>query len=424
VGARIGDLHATAVSPFQATIAWSTGVPTAASVATGPPGGEPTLWQRDAARTTAHTVTLSGLELSTPYRVWVRSAAPGGGGAEQTVDLTTLPAPSDPQAKVQDGVLQVDGSPFFPLMVFEQCPDTYRTSLQAGINLFAGDRCGGLADQRASLGTQALSASTAEDGDPNAGGTVGTFFPDEADGHNLTGTTLPAPPPGGAGVRFLTLTNHFYSGAAPLARGRAMYPGLVARADMVGFDLYPLQGWCMPNRLADVYQSQQELDRLAAGKPTYQWIEVAGMRCPNGPTAVTPATVRAESLLAIAGGAHGLGFFPAAAWTGAVGEAIAEVSRTVRYVGPALIGQPAPAAVEPAGGPVLASVWARDGARYVVAVNSSYSPAQARISVSGLGGRPLSVFDEGRTVASQGDTFTDGFAPLAAHVYVAAPAES
>jgi hypothetical protein len=203
-----------------------------------------------------------------------------------------------------------------------------------------------------------------------------------------------------------------------------MYPGLIAKANVVGFDLYPLQGWCMPNRLADVYRSQQELVRLAPGKPTYQWIEAAGMRCPAGPTAVTPATVRAESLLAIAGGAHGLGFFPAAAWTGAVGKAIAEVSRIVRYLGPALLGAATPASVEPAGGPVLASSWALDGARYVIAVNSSYSPVRATITAPGLGGRPLSVFDEGRTVPSQHDTFADSFAPLAAHVYIAAPAGS
>jgi hypothetical protein len=121
----------------------------------------------------------------------------------------------------------------------------------------------------------------------------------------LTGAKLPQPPPGGARVRFFTLTNHFYSGAAPLANGRAIYAGLVAKVDVVGFDLYPLQGWCLPERLADVFWSQRELVQLAKGRPTYQWIEAAGMRCPNGPTAVTPATTCAESFLAIAGGSHG-----------------------------------------------------------------------------------------------------------------------
>jgi len=48
-------------------------------------------------------------------------------------------------------------------------------------------------------------------------------------------------------------------------------------------------------------------------------------------------------------------------------------------------------------------------------------PARATVTVQGLGGRPLAVFDEGRTLASSGDAFTDSFAPLQAHVYVAAP---
>ncbi len=171
-----------------------------------------------------------------------------------------------------------------------------------------------------------------------------------------------------------------------------------------------------------MFWSQRELVQLAKGKPTYQWIEAAGMRCPNGPTAVTPATTRAESFLAIAGGAHGLGYFPAAAWTGDVGAAISGVARAVRYLGPGLLGPDIPTTVEPASGPVLAGARAFNGAVYVIAVNSGYTSARATITVRGLAGRPLEIFDEGRQVASRGDAFADDFAPLAAHVYVAAPA--
>jgi hypothetical protein len=49
-------------------------------------------------------------------------------------------------------------------------------------------------------------------------------------------------------VTFLPLSNHFFSGADPLPQGRSMYPGLIATSDMIGFDLYPLQGWCRPDR--------------------------------------------------------------------------------------------------------------------------------------------------------------------------------
>ena len=78
--------------------------------------------------------------------------------------------------------------------------------------------------------------------------------------------------------------------------------------------------------------------------------------------------------------------------------------------------------VDPPGGPVKAGAHTDGGALYVVAVNSSFSPARATLHVQGLAGRTLQVFDENRNVAAQGDAFTDDFAPLAAHVYIAAPA--
>ena len=48
----------------------------------------------------------------------------------------------------------------------------------------------------------------------------------------------------GADATFLTLTNHFFSASSPLPQGRAMYAGMIERAEMVGFNLYPLQTWC------------------------------------------------------------------------------------------------------------------------------------------------------------------------------------
>jgi hypothetical protein len=417
-----GALQASRVTPYSATVTWRTAKPTTDEVAVGPPGAPPTLWASDGRRSSAHAVTLSGLAFSTPYAVRVTSTAADGRSATAALTVTTPGPTGSPRSYVSRGVMWVDGNPFFPLMVFDQCADTYDTSLRAGINLFAGDRCGHFAEARSASAGKALAAATADNHETSARGAVAWFLPDEADGHGLTGDTLPAPPPDAPDVRFLTLTSHFYSGAAPLAQGRGMYPGLVSHANVVGFDLYPLQNWCQPGRLADVYWAQRELARLVPGKPTYQWIEAAGMGCPTtGQTAITPATVRAESLLALAGGAHGLGFFPAAAWTGAVGSAIAEIARTVHYLGPALLGPGHPVDVAPASGPVEAGAWADAGALYVIAVNSGFEPTQATIHVPGLGGRPLLVFDEGRQVRAQGDSFGDGFAPLAAHVYIAAP---
>jgi hypothetical protein len=333
----------------------------------------------------------------------------------------TPPPPPPPtpqhQAVVREGRLVVDGRPFFPIMSWGECIDGFETSLPVGTNLYAANRCGGLEAQLPALGDRALSAAVAGEAVPHPGAVVGVFYPDEPDGRGLTAKTMPTIGPR-AGVRFLTLTSHFYSGAAPLAQGRNIYPGLIAKADMIGFDLYPLQTWCRPDRLVDVYLSQRELVELAQRKPTFQWIEAAGMTCPHdGPTAVTPATVRAESWLSIAGGAKGLGFFPPAAWTGDVGEAIAEVTQTVRALGPALTAPEVAAHVEPADG--LVKVGAReDGGRLTIVVaNAGYEPAQATITVPGLDGRTLMVVGSGRRIAPEGDTFSERFPALGARVY-------
>ena len=319
---------------------------------------------------------------------------------------------------MRDGRLVVDGAPFFPIFSWGECTDGFETSLPVGTNLYAANRCGGLEAQLSTLGDRALSAAVAGEAVPDPGAVVGVFYSDEPDGQGLTAKTMPTIDPS-HGVRFLTLTNHFYSGAAPLAQGRGIYPGLIAKADMIGFDLYPLQNWCRPERLVDVYFSQRELVELAQGKPTFQWIEAAGMTCPHdGPTTVTPDTVRAESWLAIAGGAKGLGFFPPAAWTGDVGEAIAEVTQTVRELGPALTSPEAGVQVEPADGLVKAGARKHGGRLAIVAANAGYEPAQATITVPGLAGRALSVVGSGRTVTPSGDTFTERFPALGARVYV------
>ena len=162
----------------------------------------------------------------------------------------------------------------------------------------------------------------------------------------------------------------------------------------------------------------KELAALSAPKPTFQWIETTSWRCADGNKAVTPATVRAESWLAIAGGAHGLGFFPAS-FSPEIGQAIAGVSHQVAKLGPALMGPAIPADSDQATVKVGARTY--QNAVYVIAVNSGFSPVQATVKVPGLAGRTLEVLDEGRTVDSGDGAFVDSFAPLTTHVYIAAP---
>jgi hypothetical protein len=400
-----GPLQAVSVGPLSAAVEWTAPNPPA-SVGYGLPELGPTMW----APLQGGRATLTGLRYATAYRVWAGNA---------TFDFQTAGVPASPFAGVRDGTIVLDREPFFPLAVVAQCPSGYETSLAAGISLYAGNDCGGIADQTEGLGGRAFSLTNADEAGIGGTGVIGWYYPDEADAKGLTGATLPAFPTLAqtARLRVLTLTNHFYSRTAPLPAGRRVYRGLVAKSDVVAFDLYPLQEFCNDGWLPDVTAAQRELVRLALGRPTFQWIEASTWKCGQPSLRVTPATVRAESWLSVIGGARGIGFFPAD-WDPTLTPTITAIAREVAALGGALLAPEAPAS---ATGPVLATARSFGGALYVIAANPTRSAVHATLSASGLAGRSLQVLEEGRTVASSGDSFDDDFAPLAVHLYVAAP---
>jgi hypothetical protein len=318
---------------------------------------------------------------------------------------------------IENGVLRVNGEPFFPLLSWQQCPDQWPASLAAGVNLVAvGSPCASPASALTALQGRALVAGA--DATAAAGAAVlGSFYPDEADARGLSGSSLPALP---AGIRFLTLTSHFASGAAPLPSGRGIYPGLIAAADVVGFDLYPLQELCRRDLLPLVFDAQQELEALAPGKPTFQWIEVRGMRCPTPAAAITPGTIRAESWLAIAAGAHGLGFFPPD-WDYDAAPVIAAIAARIRQLEPALLQPVVPVQIDGAAD-VRATARSYNGAVYVIAVNAGTTAADVHFTVPGLGDRALTVLGGAATLPAHDSAFTDRLAPLRVRLYVAPPA--
>jgi hypothetical protein len=418
---QLTGLRVASLASYGGTIAWQTSNPAKVQVSYGLAAfGVPTIWAPVTSSTTGQVASLVGLDSSSTYRVWVSAVGDDGQRTQTTLDLTTPGLLSSPAVTIgrPAGAVLLDGQPFFPMMLYSVCPYEYPAALTAGINLFALNACGTLQGQLNALGGAAYSAGVAGGRGGSGPGLVGWFHYDEPDGSNVSASELPGPPPGVGGVSFLTLTNHFYSGAAPLDWGRGMYPSLIAKADVIGFDLYPLQEWCRPSRLADVFYAQRELVKLSGEKPTFQWIEADDWRCPGGDTAVTPAVVRAESWMAIAGGAHGLGFWPAS-WPAANGHAIAGVARDVDRVGPAIYMPAQPASDDNAQVVITARSWG--GATYVIAVNTGYTDTDATITVPSLNGRTLTVIGESRRVDAVGDAFGDHFEPLAVHIYVAAP---
>ncbi len=419
---EIANLHRVALGAFGGTVAWKTTVPAKVQVGYGLSDyGAPTVWAPVDDTGEASSASLVGLDSNSTYRVWLNAVSDDGQRAETTLDVTTPGLPAHPTVTLgrSPGAITLDGYPFFPMILYSVCPNQYGAALASGINLFALNACGTFQAQLNALGGAAFSTGVAGGSGGDGTGQIGWFHYDEPDGTNIPASSLPGPPPGVPNFSFLTLTNHFYSGAGALPWGRGAYPSLIAKADVVGFDLYPLQEWCRPNRMADVFLAQRELVKLSGEKPTFQWIEAAPWKCFDGANAVTPATVRAESWLAIAGGARGLGFWPPE-WNSAVSRVISGVRRDVARLGPAIY-LPDQAASD--NNPnVQISARSGAGALYVFAVNASYQATDATITVGALNGRALLAMGESRRVNSDGDVFSDHFAPLGVHIYIAAPA--
>ena len=343
---------------------------------------------------------------------------PGLAGGSTGSPSPSSSIPSSAAPLVSSAPLQIDGVPLFPRMVWKQCPTYYPTSVAAGINVFLGSSCSGPGEQLAKLAGQAASTVDASTPGVSGPGLIGWHFQDEADMSVGNAANLPDPS-GGGRVTFLTLTDHFSSRAAPPPDGKKIYAGFLAKADVIGFDTYPLEVRCTIAQIDNVYWMQRELVQLAQGKPTFQWIEAARMEhCPTGDP--TPTDVTAETWLAIAGGARGIGYFPDY-WPEEVRNQVTKTNREIAALAPALLDQVVNATWS-AANPVRVGVRRHNGALYVIAVNTSTAPATASFTVPGLAGRVLHVFEDGRTVRPYGDLTVDKLPGLGVAVYVAAPA--
>jgi hypothetical protein len=419
----ISDVHIVSLSPFSATIAWHTSEAVSSRISYGLNG--PTLWT-PASDGTDHTATVNGLAWSTTYQLWVNASATDGRSATLPYALTT-PAFTDPTPTISagNGQVLVDGQLIFPSIVMGACPESFPQLLADGINFFEDSRCPSPSAEISALAGRGFLVDPAAR--THIPGAVASFLPDEWDtflpGDLSAAQAAKLVPYRGPGPRFLTLTNHFYSGAAPLSQGRGMYPGLVANADILSFDLYPLQNWCRyDGRFHDVFDAQRELVALGGGtKPTFQWIEARHMDCSDPNLNPTPQTVRAEAWLSIAGGAHGIGYFPYD-WSSDIGAEIAREKSEIQALAPALVDQSIDASAND--GSLRVGARQHNGAVYVIAVNATRNPVTSTINVPALGSHALTSLDGTRTVTAANGSFTDSFGPLEVHIYISAPPTS
>lgn len=389
----------------------------------------------EASAATAHSLVLSDLTPSTTYSFEVVTE-----GAAASGTLTTPAAPAHVRFGVDGTHVTENGSLFFPVLSYYQCGASAEAAAAAGINVFMEapyTACTRANPNDFATDPPPPSITVLSDDYTSAGvGSAGWYLPDEPDGWGITPAELPQLPSSAqtGRLRVLNLSQHFYSGQAPINAqfDRGDYKRFAALADVVGFDMYPIVKFCGRVPLLDVFRAQRELVTIyAPGKPTFQWIETGRMTGECASLQVTPQTVDAETWLAIVGGACGIGYFTSS-WTGDLwnrwdlGAGVeAQIARTVarvRGLAPMLCSRYGDVTV-PWNTTVAASSRTLNGALYVIAVNSSDRPTTIPFRVDALAGRTLEVLDEGRSITPARNVyFRDTFGPYQVHVYVAAPA--
>jgi hypothetical protein len=330
--------------------------------------------------------------------------------------------------------------PAFPLLAWEQRPDTVDASLALGVNTFMGAD-GDLGALAAAIAGRASLLAPLGAG-AELPGLAGYYQPDEPDATGLSPDQLLDPSLAAGLPVYLTVTAHFASDQEPLSPqvGKELYPAYFAKASVVGFDLYPLSHYCYANRWGigfdDVFDDQRELAAENPGKATFQWIELNALEGVCGPAPISPPQLTAEIWLAIAGGARGLGYFTWAplgdgTWTpysvlpGLAPEAARQSAR-IRRLGPTLLAPQLSfdRILVRSGSPVKVGGRASGGAVWLLAVNSSGRTVTTAIGVRGAGDGRVRVDGENRTVPLRRGAFSDRFGPYAVHVYRLEPARS
>lgn len=331
-------------------------------------------------------------------------------------------------ATVARGAILVDGKPFFPVMLIDQCDaGAARRAASLGVNVILNGTCQAPGGEQLRALTGAQLGVLPIAGRSAAGARLlGWTYPDEPENNGWSASSLAARfryPRGNTDglLSFVTMTSRFFTGPDPRA-ATATAASFARVADIAGFDLYPLNH--CSNSVRGVYDAQRRFSRLAAGTPTFQWIETGPIDASYcGGFEMTPAQVTAEAWLAVAGGARGIGFFthtttPAVsdfAVSPSVQAAIRRFAGIAAAIRPGLTGTTAAATADPSA--VIALGRVANGRTYVVAVNTLTSVVPAQFVVPRVGGHALRVVGENRTVAVHDGRFADIFPPLGVHVY-------
>jgi hypothetical protein len=349
-----------------------------------------------------------------------------------------------------NGAIAIDGEPFFPIGQWLQSSSRIAEEKALGFNTFIGN--GGdntsaeyLSECKAQGVWCVMDPADMSVKDHPA--LLGWIFGDEPD---LDGNAiepdeiltqyqnLKASDPNH--IAFLTLTAGFYSeNNIPQWMGgsRDRYYEYPKATDVIGFDQYPIYGWCRPDWIYQVGAAQQELWEIyAPGKTAYQWIECAktsSQWCEieergeeDGPY---PEEVRNEVWQAIARGAMAIGYFTHS-WEcpnyaqlclneGLENELIRTNGQLAALTRPLLSPRYGSEVVSDAQGKVDFIGKLFENKVYLFTANHEREALTISFTVPGMpAGTAVEVYDENRSIISQGQSFADTYESLGVHIYV------
>jgi len=437
------------ITAFSAVVTWTTDAPAASLVSYGATDGYGATVTHSSL-TLTHEVVLTGLAGGTTCHFEITSD--NGQGEVATSGDQTFTTPASRVMWREDGAVLVDGAPFYPIMQWLQCGWRIEAQQALGINTFMGQGCGESAqaylDTCAANGVWGIVRYDASVKDHTS--LMGWYWEDEPEMPRSGSEPLLYPDElldvyemireeDAAHPFVVTFTSRFasrFAGYPWMGGDTEEYADYANATDMLGFDHYPIYGWCRPDWLAEISDFHDEFMVYAQGRPTFQWIEAvrtSGQWCElsergedDGPYA---NEIRNEVWQAVVHGAKAIGYFthswecPGYTQFCLSAEQEAELSRTngqLTTLTPAILGEDASGlaqVVVEGGGRVDTMVTTHAGNLYLFAVNLERTAATVTFTVDGVSGGVVTVLDEGRTLAVDGESFEDTFEGLGVHIY-------
>ena len=236
----------------------------------------------------------------------------------------------------------------------------------------------------------------------------------------------------GQGVAYID-----YPGRGSACAGQtSMYPMYAAGADLLSFDIYPVNNTDATTG-GNLWYVATGVDNLRGWadyqKPVWNWIETTGIEDPTHTP--TPAQIKTEVWMSLVHGSMGIGYFchifsPSFIEAGLLSlpvnaAAVAAIDAEIESLAPVLntrsLSNGATVVSSNVAVPVDIMVKRYAGKLYVFAVAMRSAATTATFTLRNGTTATASVLGEARSISVDGGNFSDTFAPYDVHLYEIAP---